>query len=496
MPYSVNQENTLPQRFLVTALTHEPDFPLVPPHYCASMLPLLYHSGVVKVPPPMKETLQIRDFCGIKDASIDLAPINLFIGPQATGKSVAAKLVYFFREAISGLRTFALAQTEWKQVQHAWSLRLLSYFGVGGIGQKAFSLSYTKGTHSLTIRRKLGTNASLELDVDEFYQALYEQLLSKVQSDNPSVDSSIEAPVQLDSMAVLRRTFHAASDLELGISAAYEQFFIPAARASLALLPTQILGQIADREDIDVWMIKFANLLGSTRNLLKGSGFYHGVEATRMLSPNANVVLTEIREDIEALLRAKVEYIGDVERLRLSDDRIIPLQRGSSGQQEALPLLLTLGRFITYLHSEGRSVFIEEPEAHLWPGAQKKIVYLLARMYLRNVGRVQIVLTSHSPYVLNVLNNLLEAGRRYANLEAEPRTKANRLALATRKRRLHSIVPSTVALPPGSVAAWQFTDQGVTPLLNNEHGLIGADLLDAVSDELDEAWDRLQEVPE
>lgn len=41
------------------------------------------------------ESLEIQGFAGFKDLKIELNKINLFIGPQASGKSVLMKLAYF-----------------------------------------------------------------------------------------------------------------------------------------------------------------------------------------------------------------------------------------------------------------------------------------------------------------------------------------------------------------------------------------------------------------
>jgi predicted ATPase len=40
------------------------------------------------------ESIRIQSFAGLKDVTIELKPINVFVGPQAAGKSVAAKLIY------------------------------------------------------------------------------------------------------------------------------------------------------------------------------------------------------------------------------------------------------------------------------------------------------------------------------------------------------------------------------------------------------------------
>ena len=43
-----------------------------------------------------KENLKIVNFAGIKSLDIDLANLTLLLGPQAVGKSIVLKLVFFF----------------------------------------------------------------------------------------------------------------------------------------------------------------------------------------------------------------------------------------------------------------------------------------------------------------------------------------------------------------------------------------------------------------
>jgi AAA15 family ATPase/GTPase len=52
---------------------------------------------------------------------------------------------------------------------------------------------------------------------------------------------------------------------------------------------------------------------------------------------------------------------------------------------------------------------IEEPEAHLHPTTQKHLMHIIALM--RNHIDSQIIITTHSPYFLAVLKNLLTAGQ-------------------------------------------------------------------------------------
>jgi predicted ATPase len=50
---------------------------------------------------------------------------------------------------------------------------------------------------------------------------------------------------------------------------------------------------------------------------------------------------------------------------------------------------------------------VEEPEAYLFPVAQKQIIDLIA--LLANQNENQVIVTTHSPYILSSFNNLLYA---------------------------------------------------------------------------------------
>ncbi|MEM6053020.1 AAA family ATPase, partial [Erwinia sp. P7711] len=43
------------------------------------------------------EHLKIKNFVSLKELSIELNKINIFIGPQAKGKSLIAKLISYFK---------------------------------------------------------------------------------------------------------------------------------------------------------------------------------------------------------------------------------------------------------------------------------------------------------------------------------------------------------------------------------------------------------------
>lgn len=84
----------------------------------------------------------------------------------------------------------------------------------------------------------------------------------------------------------------------------------------------------------------------------------------------------------------------------------------SSMVSEVSPIVAFLKYIIVKkqsLSSEGRGIlFIEEPEAHLHPNNQVKLMEILTE--LTNAG-ITLVMSSHSNYVFNKLNNLVLSGK-------------------------------------------------------------------------------------
>jgi predicted ATP-binding protein involved in virulence len=113
----------------------------------------------------------------------------------------------------------------------------------------------------------------------------------------------------------------------------------------------------------------------------------------------------------------------DRENIESLDGRKISFSLLSSGQQELLPLWMALD-FVVRSDESRQLIYIEEPEAHLFPSAQDTLVEYLASVSTAN-RRLRLVITTHSPYVLAKINNLLKAGRLAQRASKEKRDKIN-----------------------------------------------------------------------
>jgi hypothetical protein len=186
------------------------------------------------------------------------------------------------------------------------------------------------------------------------------------------------------------------------------------------------------------------------------------------------------------ILGGNLKVEAGKEYVKTSDGRMVPFAALSSGQQELLPLAVAIRGL---LPSEDRTtqsglvrrvrrvVFIEEPEAHLFPRAQNQLVEILSSIVSRRRFN-SLLLTTHSPYVLAKVNNLIKAG------------EISRTRKAPTLKALADILPETSWLPPRSVSAYAMVDGKLEPVMD-DCGLIDGDYLDDVSGDISREFSRL-----
>jgi predicted ATP-dependent endonuclease of OLD family len=124
---------------------------------------------------------------------------------------------------------------------------------------------------------------------------------------------------------------------------------------------------------------------------------------------------------------------------------------------------------------ENKQVFIifEEPEAHLYPEAQKEIVELIS--LLSGAENSQIIITTHSPYILSSLNNLLYA---YRVGQKKP------------KQTKH-IVDKRLWLNPDKLSAFFVSEGGIENIIDDEFGLIKSEAIDSASEIINNIYNLL-----
>jgi predicted ATP-binding protein involved in virulence len=161
------------------------------------------------------------------------------------------------------------------------------------------------------------------------------------------------------------------------------------------------------------------------------------------------------------------------------DSRKVNLTYSSSGQQETLPLIVVLRALKNLRFSAGgATIYIEEPEAHLFPIAQKRMVELLARTFNTPGNRYQIIVTTHSPYILSAFNNLLEAGKILSEKEHL-------------KEETLKIIPEEEIIYPNDLIAYSIDQGDKKVIIDQSSKLISQNILDSVSDEISNEFGNL-----
>ena len=125
-------------------------------------------------------------------------------------------------------------------------------------------------------------------------------------------------------------------------------------------------------------------------------------------------------------------------------------------------------------------LYIEEPEAHIYPSTQKEFVYSLVGM-LNGVKKHFCFIATHSPYILTALNNLIQA----AETMAESKEKAAKVEKRFDKRQ---------TLAYDDVVAYAMKDGRIESIMDPDLRLISADALDSASEEIADDFNFLLNV--
>jgi hypothetical protein len=424
------------------------------------------------------EKLHINNFAGFKSVELEIRPVTGFIGPQASGKSVIAKLLYFFREIASRLPNVVLNEHDGQQYREECCKRFGLYFPIQDTGLADFEITYLINDQFVRVNfaTRLGDQEqSLSLAWSSFYDAALKKFASR-KFELLGGMSNMNKDVFMASLVTLRGEAESDIATALGHWANYEQIFIPAGRSFFSQLQGMLFTQLGAGGSLDPFMVAFGSLLAQSKFVLESSGFFELLEG---LNPGDMGKLDVLRPAFTEILRAQLRRFEKQDFLEFRDGRRVKLAQASSGQQEALPLLLLMARFVWFSRSRGCVVYIEEPEAHLFPSTQKLIMELMAGVFRAWKGEMSLVLTTHSPYILTSINNLLEAGKLYAG--ASKGTAA----------RLTKIIPRDRTLIPGEIGFYSLEDGKAKSIVDSESGLIEADLIDQVSNDIAIEFDQL-----
>lgn len=355
------------------------------------------------------QKLIIDNFKQISHAEIDVKDFLLLIGPQASGKSTIAKLIYFFKSIQQFyIDLFGVDDREMTvdNVIVNYNLRIVSkfqeYFSFTELPDPNFKMEFFLSSNK---------NKSLRFEVVEkkvsvgyapiFLDALREaskKLISLRQQSKEliSQDSANEMKIRNEFYGrVWKESCEVFDDSKSGL-------YIPAGRNITVSFSEQFqmlfFGQLKDKQQ---------HIGGNEEEIIRDFmlqskllvDFFSNGYREKLDNPFGKLVLSIAKK----ILKGNYQNEKGMESIRIDEKNSVSLGNASSGQQESIRIIQDLIYILCTNIDTTR--FIEEPEAHIYPEAQKLLIELL--VLVANHCNTQMIVTTHSPYVLSTFNNML-----------------------------------------------------------------------------------------
>lgn len=380
------------------------------------------------------QRIHIENFKAIKLADIEIKKTVLLIGDNASGKSTIAKLVYFFKsikddylDVISeNLETLDSDDTLWKLFIYAIRKKFYRSFGAIQHLPKSFEIQYfytEKKILTLSVVHTEQGRKSLKVEFskDTFYKKVKEEvfpLVNRIREINNkrAIFGSSIYRTALEELNNYTEKLFENEKMQLAfipagrsVAVSYPDFF----RMNFAGSLSSDLARLKDDENAfsrfsenTYTMLEFVKKVEALRDTFKGESFDSIIE--KLDDENKKSNATVAKNKIAEILKGNYKFDGfSDEQIFFNDTEYVHLINASSGQQEVIRILQDL--FLIIVNGERAFRVIEEPEVHLFPTAQKRLLETIALML--NVTESQIFITTHSPYVLSVFTNLLFASQ-------------------------------------------------------------------------------------
>ena len=395
--------------------------------------------------------LEIVKFGPIENSIFDIKDVNIFIGESATGKSIITKLIYISN-------TF-FGFTSPKEIKYSYNSNIIlkmkesfekSYSNIFQDAYRDFDFTFyytdekfIRFTHSNKSQNKVEFSEELKKEIEKTY-INFQKIFKDIEKNNINPDNISNIIYRLLLSQEIKQVFTKDNYI-----------YIPAGRSFFTMLSKNIFSIIENGVEIDYIFTQFGRLFQNTKK-----------EFENLNKKISKKDLLFIENRYKELLKGTYAFEDDEDRIYINKDEFLPLNQISSGQQELLPALLIL---LSVLNSKtSTTIIFEEPEAHLFPKDQQRLVELLIYILNHTQSGNRLIITTHSPYILSVLNNLIYAGKLNSKY-----------------------IDENLYLHFENISAYSLSNNKAKSILNKENNLIDANYIDDVSNDIANIFDKL-----
>ncbi len=367
----------------------------------------------------MQKLVISSQFMGVKPCEIELSRFLLLIGEQASGKSTIAKLIFFFQTLPDSLYEngiIARSRNEHfdflEHINRITGQKFLETFGPTSRNENVeilfqydifCYLKISQGTDGLThttFEEKMGFVVG---------DALKRYFMTPRLEDNlDEINLRQQFKQRLD--ILFRRTTNTHTYLIAGRSTtvAFPDIFEKIIEQEIEkLIEDEVKEQDFEkrqRTGNEKLLYQFVQWSKGVRNNFKNNGQTFQKVGEELNNKNATTLIENISKTI---LKGTYQSTEWGEQIKLENNLTVSLKDASSGQQEVLRILQ--GIFLSIgLTNRTEFFVVEEPEAHLYPLAQKELINAFS-VFLNTIQYGKLIITTHSPYILACVNILLFA---------------------------------------------------------------------------------------
>jgi predicted ATPase len=428
------------------------------------------------------QRISIENFGPVKKFEADVTDIILLIGPQASGKSTISKLIFIFKSLkdeilnyiyADNLASFLPNDHRYNDLLRCIKFNFVQYFGLKpDCAEFRSTYQYSSKKQIIIYKSEDNLDIKLSFTLENELNLLITEILNYkiISQEQHNPFKSLEELLELESNRRLQFNYFK-SRIDNIFEETHSHVFIPAGRSLMSTL-TEQLQEIKNPDTLDYFTKSFVERI----NLLKT----YFTDDLNTLIQNKDVALNlddDLSRLLKKILKGEYRFNADIdkERIYFNNERYVKLQYASSGQQESVWILLLIFRYIL----DKTSVFMvfEEPEAHLYPETQSDMVELIG--LLANLNNNQIIITTHSPYILSSFNNLL-----YAHQVGKNKIGDAREAVA-------SIINSKSWIDPNRISAFFISENGYESIIDEELKLIQAEKIDSASSIINDKFNDL-----
>ena len=365
----------------------------------------------------------IHNFGPIKEADIETKRYTVFIGQTSTGKSVAAKLISIANDA----DFFMLEEGDFKGFAS-----FLAQYSIDFQFHDNTEIVFSRDKASWTIRKDV---FHIEGEMDPDWEGIKAQMQGKEMEWESLTD------FQKKMMYMTAKQSYASNT---------NPVYIPAERILLSIFTNSIYSLLSKDMTIPESIKRFGTLYGIAKDRNK-----------------------DLAIDF---MNIQVRFSKEQDTIHIDNDGVdIDFKQASSGMQSIIPMWSV---FCDSLYGFGRFIIIEEPELNLFPTLQVMLVNKMVERLKTAVAN--LVITTHSPYILSVFDNLIYAKDVYDRADDE------------RKEKVAALVNPDAMISYDDIAAYSFDDRGVVNFINDlETRSTGAYALDAASTETANVFNEL-----